>query len=417
MGVGLVCGLLNAVYAVSYVGLAFPGPLAAHLPTVLGLGLLASAIASIVAALVLRYPGSMAVISPEAMLVIGAVGVGFAEEVAPAQLLPTMLATVTLVTLATAAMLYGTGRARLGYLMHYLPFPVVAGLIGGLGVLLVIGGLELAVPELRSSRLGPWMEHWRELAVTALFGTALWLLNYVRPSVLNLPGGVLAAALVYWSLATGSPLLAGWAMHPIAPAVVVGPGQVWAELGQVDWQAVAGVAPTLAMLVLFLCVIVLTDAAGMELAVGRHFEPDQTLATFGIANAAAGMIGGFVSVMSLSGTVLAHRGAAACRLVGVVSGLVALGFWLAGPELLAWIPSFVVGGLIVFVGLEFVGEWVILQWLRLSPADRAILVAVVAGVSLAGFAVGFVVGLLLGFVFFVVSRSRLHPVRHETTGR
>ena len=29
VGVGLVCGLLHAVYAVSYVGLAFPGPLGA----------------------------------------------------------------------------------------------------------------------------------------------------------------------------------------------------------------------------------------------------------------------------------------------------------------------------------------------------------------------------------------------------
>ena len=171
------------------------------------------------------------------------------------------------------------------------------------------------------------------------------------------------------------------------------------------------------MLVVFLAVVLLTDAASLELALGRHLEPNQTLQTFGIANAAAGAIGGFTSVMSISGTIMAQRSGAACRLVGVTSGLVALGFWLAGPGLLAWVPAFVVGGLIVFVGLEFVGEWVILQWQRLNGADRAILVAVVAGISLAGFAVGFVLGLLLGFVFFVVSCSRLPAIRHETTGR
>jgi sulfate permease, SulP family len=73
--------------------------------------------------------------------------------------------------------------------------------------------------------------------------------------------------------------------------------------------------------------------------------------------------------------------------------------------------------LIVYVGLEFVGDWVVSTWRRLGGPDRAILAAVVAGVSLAGFAEGFVLGLLLGFVFFVVSYSRLPAIRHETTAR
>ena len=119
MGVGLVCGVLNTAYAISYVGLAFPGPLAAGLAPALRLGLLSAAVASVVAALRLPYPGGMGVISPEATLVIGGVGLQFAADVAPDRLLPTMLATVALVTLATAALLYAVGRRRLGYLMHY----------------------------------------------------------------------------------------------------------------------------------------------------------------------------------------------------------------------------------------------------------------------------------------------------------
>ena len=75
---GLLCGLLNAVYAVSYVGLAFPGPLAPFLGSALSPALLATALATIVVALGLRYPGGMAVISPEATLVIGGVGLQFA---------------------------------------------------------------------------------------------------------------------------------------------------------------------------------------------------------------------------------------------------------------------------------------------------------------------------------------------------
>lgn len=412
-----MCGLLHAVYAISYVGLAFPGPLDAYLAPALGLGLLSAALASLVAALTLRYPGGMGVISPEATLVIGGVGLQFADVVAPPQLYPTMLATVALVTLATASMLLCVGRARLGYLMHYLPYPVVAGMIGGLGVLLVIGGLELAVPALRTEMLKQDPDVWLKLAATAGFGTILWLLQFYRSSVLNIPGTVLAGSILFWLLVSGAPGMESWVVRHGESATAGDPGLVWMQLGSVDWRAIAGAAPTLAMLVVFLAVIVLTDAASLELALGRHLEPNQTLVTFGLANAAAGAVGGFTSVMSISGSIMAQRAGATCRLVGVTASLVCLGVWLAGPQLLAWVPTFVVGGLIVFVGLEFVGEWVILQWFRLNGADRAILLAVVAGVSLAGFAVGFVLGLLLGFVFFVVSCSRLPAIRHETSGR
>ena len=137
MLVGLICGVLNTVYALSYVGLAFPGPLAGGLGPALGVGLLSTALVSIAVALVWRFPGSMGVISPEATLVIGTTGLQFVAAVAPEQQLATLMATVALVALALGVLLLVLARARLGYLMHYLPFPVVAGLIAGLGILIV----------------------------------------------------------------------------------------------------------------------------------------------------------------------------------------------------------------------------------------------------------------------------------------
>ena len=92
---------------------------------------------------------------------------------APAQLFATMLATVAVVTLASAAILRdGPGAPRLPD--RYLPYPLV-GLIGGLGVLLVIGGLELAVPSLGSA--DSWMSGVRRAGGNRSFGTVLWLLR------------------------------------------------------------------------------------------------------------------------------------------------------------------------------------------------------------------------------------------------
>ncbi len=416
VAVGLLCGLLNTVYAISYVGLAFPGPLAPHLGSAIGLALLATSLASVVVASTFRYPGSMAVVSPEATLVIGGVGLHLVDRVAPSQLLPTMLAILALVTIAMAGVLWGTGRARLGRLMHYLPYPVVAGMIGGLGVLLVLGGLELAAPGLGNRVWPSSREGWLEVALTAAFGLLLWLWQGWRSSALAVPIACGICILIFALVAVGGAPVEPWLLDLARSGIATGHDLAWSQLALVDWPAIAGVLPTLLMLVAFMAMIVLTDAASLELALRVHLEPNQTLQTFGGANAAAALAGIPIG-MSISGSILACRSGVPCRLVGMIAAATTLGVWYSGPRPFAYIPAFVVGGLIVYVGLQFLREWVFQQWRGLNGADRAVLTAVVMGVSMVGFAEGFALGLLLAVLFFVVSCSRQPVLRHETTAR
>ena len=54
------------------------------------------------------------------------------------------LAAFTIVTsLVTGLLLLALGFFKLGNLVRYVPFPVVAGFSGGTGVVLAIGGIEL----------------------------------------------------------------------------------------------------------------------------------------------------------------------------------------------------------------------------------------------------------------------------------
>jgi SulP family sulfate permease len=233
---------------------------------------------------------------------------------------------------------------------------------------------------------------------------------------LNLPLLMTAAMAWFW-LSPGATERPDWLLQGFDQSGTFAPGDTWQSLGAVDWSAIAAASPTLGMLVAFLAIVVLADGASMEAALGRHLEPNGTLRAFGIANLASGAIGGFTSVMSLSGTLLTHRCDTVCRTVGIVAAAVPLAFYGLGPHAFGFVPAFVVGGIVVYIGLEFVADWIVLLWRRLTTPDRAILLAVVAGVSFAGFAEGFTLGLLLGVVFFVVRSSTLPVIRHETTGR
>jgi SulP family sulfate permease len=56
---------------------------------------------------------------------------------AGSSVLPTLVAALGVTSLATGALLIAAGRFRLGKMMRFLPFPVVAGFLAGTGWLLV----------------------------------------------------------------------------------------------------------------------------------------------------------------------------------------------------------------------------------------------------------------------------------------
>ena len=305
------------------------------------MGLLSAALVSIVVALVWRFPGSMGVISPEATLVIGTVGLDFVVAVAPDRQLPTMHGDGGAGRFGSRRPAPVLARARLGYLIHYLPFPVVAGLIGGLGILLVIGGLTWPCPICSP-------------AVTASRPCPRANCSLPRPS----------GRCVGWSSTAGLPHQPAAAGHRCHARLLAGTGcgrafglaaagfrchdnyRAGRCLAQPDRRGLGGDRQRFPHA---------GDARGFPGCrrprrrrhdgggPGCHLEPNGTLRAFGIANLASGSIGGFPSVMNLSGTSLAHRCRSSCRMVGVVAGTVPLTIYWLGPHSLGIVPAFVVG--------------------------------------------------------------------------
>ena len=133
-----------------------------------------------------------------------------------------------------------------------------------------------------------------------------------------------------------------------------------------------------------------------------------------LAAAAAGSIVGFhyVSLSSLGRSMHGHS-----RIVGVVVGACCFAAATVAAGGLSYIPQFVLGGMVLYVGLDLVFEWLVLSVKRLSWVDWGIVVAIVAVVEFVGFLEGVAVGLLATIVHFVVTYSRTGAIRHMFTGR
>jgi SulP family sulfate permease len=100
------------------------------------------------------------------------------------------------------------------------------------------------------------------------------------------------------------------------------------------------------------------------------------------------------------------------RWVGLVAAAVPLGALLGGAPVLDLLPKMIVGGVLVYIGLSFIVEWVWDRRRSLPRIEYGVVLAILAVVVARGYLPGLVVGLVLGVALFALNYGRL-DLLHE----
>jgi SulP family sulfate permease len=87
-----------------------------------------------------------------------------------------------------------------------------------------------------------------------------------------------------------------------------------------------------------------------------------------------------------------------------------------GASLLSLFPKPVLGGLLLFLGLSFLVEWVVDAWFKLPRMDYFLVLLILVVVGAVGFLEGVVVGVGIAVVLFVLKYSRINVVKHTLSG-
>jgi SulP family sulfate permease len=160
----------------------------------------------------------------------------------------------------------------------------------------------------------------------------------------------------------------------------------------------------------------LLNATGMETSTRQELDVDRELRSVGIANLISAAGGGMVGFPSLSATMLANRMGAVSRLVGVVIAAFFAAVILAGPSLVAMFPKVVLGGLLCYLGLSMMADWVYDGLSRMQRSDYAIIIIILAAVAAIGYLEGIVIGIVVAVALFVVDYSRLTVIKASYSG-
>lgn len=138
--------------------------------------------------------------------------------------------------------------------------------------------------------------------------------------------------------------------------------------------------------------------------------------TVGVANVIAGTLGGYVSTVALNRTLLNYVAGARGRLSGLNVAAVPALMLIADPSFLAYVPKFVLGGLLLYLGAHLVYEWLINSARRTSLLEYASPLAIVALILQSGFIAGVLIAVIIGCTTFAVSASRVNAIKFRFDG-
>ena len=416
--------LLTAILTLSIAALIYSGPLAAQLPHALGGVLIGSALLVAIVSCFGSYGGSIAPAEDASGVIVALAAAAAAAALAGAS--PDVrFATVNLLvvgtTLATAVMYLLVKAFGLGTLVRFIPHPVIGGFLAGTGWLLVVGGIGVAtdVPLgaglLEPHTLARWLP---SLALGAVM--LLVMKHWRKPALL---AGLCALGLVVFYAVTRAFGMTpaeladdGWLLGPFPDEVnwrfVFDPR----TLAAVDWDVLASVVPVAAPAVFIAAIALLLNTSAVELITKRDLSLDRELLAHGAGNFASGLAGGLIGYTAISLSTLGHTLARGSRLPGVLVALLLAMTALLGTSLVSSIPRPVMAGLIIYVGLALLHEWVVAARRTLPRSDYAVVLMILAVIAIQNFLWGVVFGLLVTTLLFIVNYSRIGVVRLETSG-
>jgi SulP family sulfate permease len=408
--------------------LVFSGPLAPALAVGLSTVLSGFVISSVVIALGSGLTGMTASNLTVAAPVYAAMGVAISSEFTRMGLTDpfTQAAAVSLAsgaaTLLTGLSFVALASFRLGSLGQLLPYPVISGYNSGIGWFLLIGGLKLTIDQPLGINAAHLLDAHSIAQLAAVVITATVLVIAPR-RILHwavLPSILIAAVLLFqvFRLAAGLDVATAQATHwvfgPFTGSFLHLPAVM--GVAGLDFDLTRRLAPYIVGSVFIAAVTQILVLSALENDLRRSFALNHELTMAGAANIAGGLVGGLPTGQALAATVLLNQQTGPSRFGALIPALWGAILLLAGPTLLAYLPRFAVGALLIAVGLDrfllrIVGD------ARVNPVLETVIAVIVSlSIIFLGILNGMAIGIAAAIVLFAYNYRRIPIVWATLSG-
>jgi sulfate permease, SulP family len=425
---GTAASVLTVSYGLSYSLLIFTGPLSFYLGYGIGITFIVSAVMALVLALGSSLPFAIGSADSTTAAVNAILASSLIEQMAAADthisILGSVLLTFALTSIITGLALCGFGMTRLGRAIRYVPYPVVGGFLGATGAMIVLGAVTVITGRhLTLATLPRFLvpQTLYELGAAVAMALLLYLTWHRSRTPFGLPailvGSALAAHLGFW-LTGISPTEAqamGWTFQPPPHVSFV---WIWDanNLQMFPWEILPDLSGNIIAVVFVTAASTLFNTTGIEVALHHEANIERELTVTGLANILAGMFGGYTGCVSFSRTILSAKAGGSGRLAGLTAAGIAMLMLAIAPPLLGYIPKFMLGGLLMYLGADTLHKWIVHSQRRLSLTEYVSLLAIILIILQWGFVAGSLIGIAIGCATFALSAARINPIKHSFDG-
>lgn len=420
--------ILTVSFGLSYAVLVFSGPLVQFLPYGISATFIATAIIATVIALGSSFRFAIGAPETSTAAVTAILSASLVEQITAndpsASLLAPVLITLCGATIITGLVLCSVGLTRVGRAIRYVPYPVIGGFLGATACLIVLGGIRVITDHyVRFDAIDVFANATtiHQLLAGCALALAIYLTWHRSRNPLALPlvlvAGIIAAHIVLRAtgVSQAEAQTLGWMFQSPPRASFIQPWHV-SDIKQFPWHALPGLLGNLVAVIFVTAISTLFNTTGIEVATHREANLERELSVTGLANILSGLFGGYSGCISLSRSVLSFNTGATGRIPGLTVAAVSSLMLVADPSLLSYVPKFVLGGLLIYLGVDQLNRWIVVSRQRLHLIEYLSLLAIIVIIVKWGFVAGVLIGTVIGCATFALSASRINSIKFSFDG-
>jgi len=321
-------------------------------------------------------------------------------------------------TLLAGVMLVVLGALKMGRLLKFFPYPVIAGFTSGIAVIIFCGqlneflGLGLKMPEHVPQQITVLAQHVRDTNQSAVaIGVLTLAIVYLWPRInRRIPSGIVAVVITAAIAHAGRfPVATIASRFGGIPAGLPGWHMPFASLETM--RELMGAAFTIAALGAIESLLSATVADGM--AETRH-DPNQELIGQGIANILSPFVGGIAATGAIARTAANIRNGARSPLAAATHSLVLLLIALFAAPLVAYIPLATLSAILLHVAIRMAEAHTFVELWRGPRGDFAVMIAAFGLTVVFDLTTGVAAGMFMAVVLFLRQMEAVSHVRLVT---
>ena len=419
---GIIVGLSAMVYAISHGALLFSGSASIFVSIGMTASLITAVICAIGSCFFKEKTFNMGTDTSTVSVMVGALLVTESLPTSQGMAQATLLLLLLTVSLISSLIFYLFARLNLANHVRFVPFSVMAGFLASTGwlmcsgALMIISGISLSVSGVQNFLTNPSRP---ELLAGCVVAATLLVLKKKLSTAILIP-----LIIVLFTLATSFFLNSS---HCIGQEGICSPNtwrfssvskSSWIPFWQLDFinvnlETLIQALPSILVVSFVGVMSILLAVASLELSYKKEFDLNQALRVHAGSSIISGLFGGYLGIISTGRTTLNKADGGVIS--NIVVALICLFMLMGGGEVLMLIPRAALGGVILFLGIAMLKNWVWDQRKFLNRGELAAIAIILIVVANSGYLTGFGVGVVLACIAFVIAcgKSPLTSLRTD----